>query len=41
MPKKQAAYRSAKSGRFVGKKFAGHHPATTVRERNRVRRPKR
>lgn len=29
-------YRSAKTGQFVTKDFAEHHPATTVGEHNRL-----
>lgn len=41
MPKKQAAYRSAKTGRFVKKGFAAHHPATTETEHYHVRHPRK
>lgn len=31
-----ADYRSAKTGRFVTAEYADHHPATTVKEHNRL-----
>jgi hypothetical protein len=30
--RKPAGYRSAATGRYVGKKYAASHPKTTVRE---------
>ncbi len=29
-------YRSAKTGKFVTEAFAAHHPATTVKEHNKL-----
>lgn len=34
--KRIADYRSAKTGRFVTADYADHHPATTVKEHNRL-----
>ncbi len=31
-----ADFRSAKTGKFVTEKYAEHHPATTVKEHNRL-----
>ena len=29
-------YRSAKTGQFVTKEYAEHHPATTIKEHNKL-----
>lgn len=34
--KPQVDYRSAKTGQFVTKEFADHHPATTIAEHNKL-----
>lgn len=31
-----ADYRSAKTGQFVTKEYAQHHPATTIKEHNKL-----
>jgi hypothetical protein len=38
--KKKTIYRSAKTGRFVKKKYAESHPATTEKEHRPVGKPK-
>lgn len=41
MPKTQTRHRSAKTGRYVTERYAKKHPATTVKETDKVTRKRK